>query len=255
MAVLRVKNWTKFQHYKKRSPPWIKLHRELLDDYEFICLPDASAALAPRLWLLASESDDGSIEFDFAKISFRLHMTEDRLKQALAPLVDGGLLQIEGDASGALARCLQPAPLEAEAEAEREAEREAPFADAKAVAVAKSADPTPDLPPIPASLRRGTRLSLESLPDVWRTFCESERPDLDPERTWAIFQDHWRGKAGQAGVKLDWLATWRNWVRREGKGNGINRRPDGGGGRATKDERAKAAIAKGLAVEIPEPSQ
>lgn len=123
------------------------------------------------------------------------------------------------------------------------------------VVVAKSADPTPDLPPIPESLKRGTRLSLESLPDAWRNFCQAERPDLDPERTWAIFQDHWRGKARQAGVKLDWLATWRNWVRREGKGNGINRRPDGGGGKATKDERAKAAIAKGLAVEIPEPSQ
>ena len=120
------------------------------------------------------------------------------------------------------------------------------------VVVAKSADPTPDLPSIPESLKRGTRLSLESLPDDWQTFCQSERPDLDPERTWAIFQDHWRGKAGQAGVKLDWLATWRNWVRREGKGNRINRQADGGGGRATKDERAKAAIAKGLAIKLPE---
>ena len=123
------------------------------------------------------------------------------------------------------------------------------------VVVAKSADPTPDLPPIPESLRRGTRLSLESLPDDWRQFCEAERPDLDPERTWAIFQDHWRSKAGQAGVKLDWLATWRNWVRREGKGNGINRQADGGGGRATKDERAKAALVRGLAIKLPEPSQ
>ena len=252
-AILRVKNWTKFQHYKKRSPPWIKLHRELLDDYEFICLPDASAALAPRLWLLASESDDGNIDFDFAKIAFRLHMTEDRLEQALAPLVDGGLLQIEGDASGALARRLQDSLLETEGEGETEEKREA--ASTQTAVVAKSADPTPDLPPIPESLKRGTRLSFESLPDAWRQFCQAERPDLDPERIWAIFQDHWRGKARQAGVKLDWLATWRNWVRREGKGNGINRRPDGGGGKATKDERAKAAIAKGLAVEIPEPSQ
>ncbi len=121
------------------------------------------------------------------------------------------------------------------------------------VVVAKSADPTPDLPSIPESLKRGTRLSLESLPDEWREFCQAEREDLDPERTWAIFQDHWRGKAGQAGVKLDWLATWRNWVRREGKGNGINRQADGGGGRATKDERGKAALLRGLDAKLPEP--
>ena len=28
------------------------------------------------------------------------------------------------------------------------------------------------------------------------------------------FHDYWRGKAGAAGVKLDWQATWRNWVRK-----------------------------------------
>ena len=120
----------------------------------------------------------------------------------------------------------------------------------KREAVAKSADPSPDLPPLPENLRRtrGTRLALESLPDDWRQFCEAERPGLDPERTWAIFQDHWRGKAGQAGVKLDWLATWRNWVRREGKGNGTDWQADGKRRSANKDERGKAAILRGLAL-------
>ncbi len=27
----RIKNWDKFQHFKNRRPPWIKLHREILD--------------------------------------------------------------------------------------------------------------------------------------------------------------------------------------------------------------------------------
>ena len=31
-----------FQHYKDRSAPWIKLYNELLDDYRFAVLPDAS---------------------------------------------------------------------------------------------------------------------------------------------------------------------------------------------------------------------
>ena len=26
------KNWSQFQHYKGRRPPWIKLHRALLDE-------------------------------------------------------------------------------------------------------------------------------------------------------------------------------------------------------------------------------
>lgn len=28
------------------------------------------------------------------------------------------------------------------------------------------------------------------------------------------FRDYWRARAGAQGVKLDWDATWRNWVRR-----------------------------------------
>jgi hypothetical protein len=29
------------------------------------------------------------------------------------------------------------------------------------------------------------------------------------------FKDHWAAQAGRAGVKADWFATWRNWVRKE----------------------------------------
>ena len=58
--LLITKNWAEFQHYKDRSPPWIKLHKELLDDRQYQSLPLASRALAPMLWLLASETKDGS---------------------------------------------------------------------------------------------------------------------------------------------------------------------------------------------------
>ena len=51
-ARIRPKNWHSFQHYKDRDPTWIKLHKKLLDDYEFQSLPLASRALAPMLWLL-----------------------------------------------------------------------------------------------------------------------------------------------------------------------------------------------------------
>jgi hypothetical protein len=29
------------------------------------------------------------------------------------------------------------------------------------------------------------------------------------------FKDHWSAQPGRAGSKLDWQATWRNWVRNE----------------------------------------
>ena len=65
----------------------------------------------------------------------------------------------------------------------------------------------------PAS--RGSRLTLTALPDEWKTWAQTERPDLNPVATWDAFADYWRAKPGKDGLKLDWLATWRNWVRRE----------------------------------------
>ena len=63
MEYLKVKNWDKFQHYKHRSPPWIKLHQSLLSDYDFQCLRDASKAHLILLWLWAS-NHDGAVPND-----------------------------------------------------------------------------------------------------------------------------------------------------------------------------------------------
>ena len=55
---LSVVNWKKFQHYKNRTPPWLKLHRDLLNNYQFRDLPDASKAHLMLIWLLASQLDN-----------------------------------------------------------------------------------------------------------------------------------------------------------------------------------------------------
>ena len=70
------KNWVDFQHYKDRAPPWIKLHKGLLDDSVFQRLPVASRALAPMLWLLASEAKDGAFDASLSELSFRLRQSE-----------------------------------------------------------------------------------------------------------------------------------------------------------------------------------
>jgi hypothetical protein len=59
----------------------------------------------------------------------------------------------------------------------------------------------------------GTRLSIETLPEEWETFCREERLDLNPAATFARFRDFWIAKPGKDGRKADWFATWRNWVR------------------------------------------
>lgn len=76
--------------------------------------------------------------------------------------------------------------------------------------------------------RNGERLGLDTLPDTWRQFCHDERPGLDADRVFARFRDYWIAQPGAKGRKLDWFATWRNWVRNESgvNGNGA-RQPTG----------------------------
>lgn len=72
-------------------------------------------------------------------------------------------------------------------------------------------------PPTPkASTKgRGSRIDPNWTPsDADRQAARSEgMPEAEIDRTAAKFRDFWSAKAGAAGVKLDWPATWRNWVR------------------------------------------
>lgn len=68
---LYVKNWEKYQHYKNRCPPWIKLHVNTLNDRAFASLSLASRGLLLQLWILASEQD-GKVPYDLDEIRFRL---------------------------------------------------------------------------------------------------------------------------------------------------------------------------------------
>jgi uncharacterized protein YdaU (DUF1376 family) len=62
--------------------------------------------------------------------------------------------------------------------------------------------------------QRGSRLPTDwTLPDEWADWAEKERPDLLIYKTAESFKDFWISKPGAGGVKLDWQATWRNWVR------------------------------------------
>lgn len=46
-----IPNWEKFQHYKDRDPPWIKLYTELLNKPEWLDLTYAQRGLLTTIWL------------------------------------------------------------------------------------------------------------------------------------------------------------------------------------------------------------
>lgn len=88
---------------------------------------------------------------------------------------------------------------------------------------------TPSPSPISPSLRsgeraRGTRLPADwVLPDDLKAWALHEQPTWDKgyvQHVAANFRDYWIATPGNRGTKLDWAATWRTWVRKEGPRKG-----------------------------------
>jgi hypothetical protein len=68
--------------------------------------------------------------------------------------------------------------------------------------------------------KRGTRLPRDwKLPKSWGewTMGETSLPDSWVRGEAAKFRDYWIAQPGVKGTKLDWEATWRNWVRAAGR--------------------------------------
>jgi hypothetical protein len=183
---MRIKHWNKFQHFKDRKPPWVKLYRDLLDDLDWHELDAQASKVLVMLWLIASE-DEGRIP-PTKTLAFRLRMTEKQTNDCLNKLSHW----LEQDDINTISERYQDDSLETERETEKEKEAETKRGT------------------------KGSRLSADwVLPEDWESWARQERPDLNPQKVGEQFKDFWIAKAGAQGVKLDWLATWRNWVRNQ----------------------------------------
>jgi hypothetical protein len=165
------------------------LYRDILDDIEWHELDPQAAKVLVMLWLIASE-DDGNLP-DIKKLAFRLRMTEKQTSDCIFKLSHW----VEQDDIKPISTRYQDDRLETETETETEREKEGE-AEKKT--------------------QRGTRLPADCLlPPEWADFCKHQRPDLVPRQVFDEFRDYWIAQPGQKGVKTDWDATWRNWVRRQ----------------------------------------
>ena len=81
--------------------------------------------------------------------------------------------------------------------------------------------------------QRATRLKRDWEPSPLAT--EPGWTDVDVRRELEAFRDYWCAKSGKDATKLDWQATWRNWLHRA-------RRPANGRA-STTDSRVAGALA------------
>jgi hypothetical protein len=92
---------------------------------------------------------------------------------------------------------------------------------------------------------RGTRIPDDfAVTDEMRAWAKENVPHLAGAGETEKFIDYWRAQPGQRGVKLDWPATWRNWMRRAAErhqpGNALV--PTSGSKPSTTDQRVAAGL-------------
>lgn len=190
MQQYRVKNWERFQHYKDRNPPWIKLHYEIMTSSDWVMLADASKLLAVVCMLIASRNA-GMVPADPAY--FRRVAYLDKLPN-FKPLLECGFLEkLQAEDSGS----------------------KQPQADATTEGACTETETEEDKKPLPGGSVKKAPRSLPadwSLPQEWGEWAETEgMAGDDILRESSKFKDYW---LGNGKTKVDWEATWRNWIRR-----------------------------------------
>lgn len=110
MADFRVRNWAKYQHYKDRKPPWIKLYQGLLTSEDWVAADDATRVLLVACLLVASQNG-GKVPDNPRHIQRVAYLNG---PVDFGPLVDSGFLVppegwVRPYASNPLAPCYQDA--------------------------------------------------------------------------------------------------------------------------------------------------
>ena len=186
---IRIINWERMQHYKDRNPPWIKLHFSLLASEDWVSLDDASRVLAIACMLIASRNE-GVVPDNPAYLKRVAYLNR---SPNFKPLVECGFLESASDCKQMLA----------DARPETE-ERQRQIRETEES----------------RTRSRGSRLPTDWKPsEILETWASKERPDLELPVVVAKFGDYWRGVPGSRGVKLDWEATFRNFIRTEKPGS------------------------------------
>lgn len=113
MKFLSVQNWDRFQHYKDRDPPWVKLYRDTLTSESWVLGSDLSRLVQVASILLAPRyGNQIPYRFDLLKKVISLDCGKAAFENAIKHLVSSEFLEIhevnderEQSASSPLATC------------------------------------------------------------------------------------------------------------------------------------------------------
>jgi hypothetical protein len=210
---------------------WFRVHDDLVDDPKVQLLSGDLVKVLLNLWCLASQND--GVLPAMSAMAFKLRMKPQHVAVVIAELSAAGLIDREGDeyrphnwdkrqyksdtdktAADRAKRYRDKnrdrhAPVTRDADRDDNALRERPETEADT-----EQKQIPSLRSGSAPAKRGTRLPDDWAPssDDWRE-ATGKLGHQGSVFELSKFRDHWKAQPGQRGVKLDWNATFRNWIR------------------------------------------
>lgn len=98
MKWLRCVNWDKWQSYRtdRGPPPWIKVHRRVLQNMDWAMLSDGEKGQLISLWILAADRD-GLVPNDSAGLQRILGLND---PPNISRFIELGFLEPDGRQSG-----------------------------------------------------------------------------------------------------------------------------------------------------------
>ena len=189
---MKINKWDTWQTFRKDrgTPPWIKVHRNLLTNIEWVSLSDAEKGQLVSMWILAA--DKNGIIPDDPKVIQRMAMLDKQPN--LNKFIDLGFLTVtcqSHDGQVVTMNDNSDAPEKSRVDKSRE-----------------------------ESKKRRSALSADlELAKDWQEYCKTKRPELNPEVVFENFKSYY---ISEGKLMMNWAMTWQRWVRNERppKGNG-----------------------------------
>jgi hypothetical protein len=198
---LRINGWEKFQYYKHRRPPWIRLYVDIIDEFDrtgtrkkFYALPDDAKLTFMVLLCLASHYDGVIPDGDVKWIQNKTGITKANIK----PLIDAGYIS----ACNMHAECMQGVNLTPPQSSEFRVQSSETDKEIDA--------PSGATPP------EKQKFEKPDLEQVKRYGLEIQMLTTDAEAFFDHFETTgWRLSAGRGGMMKDWHAALRRWKRNQ----------------------------------------
>ena len=189
---------------------WFRLYDEVLDD------PKVQQLSPPlfKIWinLLCLASRHGGAFPSIQHVAFALRLSESETEIAFHELKERGLIDVSR--SGRKPHGWEKRQYKSDTSTERVKrfrKRSETVTVTPPEAETEADTERKIIPPLSPPSKRGTRGTR--LASDWKPSSELNQDQFELAR----FRDYWIAQPGQKGVKTDWDATWRNWLRKAGK--------------------------------------